>query len=226
MGQCCATPSDSQGEDYINNILSSENFYLKNFTYEEMKKKIESFPQKTNDFVRSEIMKIAYNNNKNKNKFIQAHEALIKEIFMDLPSVPTNNSILFWLFPFMNHRNEESEAILYELFKGECQDKFDLNGLREVLDSFVDNLTKKLTFVFWMSTTNSELRNEFDEMNATVYTSENVNKYIEMLIVGLKNYANSNEVISKEDFIKNFKSNHLYSYQDVRHAIYSKVGLN
>ena len=77
-----------------------------------------------------------------------------------------------------------------------------------------------------MSTTNSELRNEFDEMNATMYTSENVNKYIEMLIVGLKNYANSNEVISKEDFIKNFTSNHLYSYQDVRHAIYSKVGLN
>ena len=226
MGQCCATPSNSQGEDHINNILSSENFYLKNFTYEEMKKKIESFPQKTNDYVRNEIMKIAYNNNKNKNKFIKAHEALIKEIFMDLPSVPTNNSILFWLFPFMNHRNEESETILYELFKGECQGKFDLNGLREVLDSYVDNLTKKLTFVFWMSTSNSELKNAFDEMNATVYTSENVNKYIDTLIVGLKNYANSNEVISKEDFIKNFKAYHLYSYQDVRHAIYSEVGLN
>ena len=227
MGQCCTTPSNHQGEDYINMILNNENFYLQNIKYSQLKKTLDSFPKEiysSKEKLRAELGKILFNNDQHKNKFYHEHSGFVNELFISLPPNPSSNTILFMLYPYMNHKGEDVEEILFTLFSNEVKGDFDYNAITELLDNYVENVTIKLTFAFWYFCQNSELKNAFDEMNSSIFTNENKNKYIDSILIGLKNYCSEEKDISKEMFVKNMSGYSLGSYQDIRHSIYVEYG--
>lgn len=227
MGQCCVSPSNHLGEDYINMVLNNENFYLKKLNYSELTKALNSFPQSffsSNETIKSELGKILFNNDPNKNQFYKEHSVFVNELFINLPSNPSKNTILFMLFPYMNHKNENIEEILFTLFSNEAKGNFDFNTISELLENYIANVTTKLTFSFWYNCQDSGLKNDFDEMNSSIFTNENKNKYIDTVLLDLKSNCSEEKEITKEMFVKNMSGHSLGSYQEIRNSIYVKYG--
>ncbi len=229
MGACCSGATPNKGEDYITEVLSSENFFLKDYYYKDLKEKINSIPSKelTDEFnLRKNLYPILFEQNKEKNKYIQIHKGIINELLSKVKSNPSTNNIIFWLFPYLNHINEKNtEEILYDIFTEENEDQLNIISISELLDSYIDNCTILLTFAFWNIVSSNDLKNSYDEMNSIIYTNEHKNKLVEKILEDLKNKYDNYDLVTVDIFSNTIKPYQISNYRIVRSLLGNQFGV-
>lgn len=222
MGQCCVGEQPNKGEEYIEKVLDSDKFFLKNITFNDLKAKLESIPKELfqdKKYLIEELYPFLFNNRKDQNHYFYAHQQFFNGIFYYPPPDFSVNSILLSLFPYCNKSTlQNPNSVLYELFKTEAQDEFNSITITDILDTYIANATSNLTLEFWMSTTDSEMKKIFDDLNASVYTTNQRNNVVKSILKEFKKYydGKDEEIISFQHFNEIFTNFPLEHYSQVR----------
>jgi hypothetical protein len=239
MGACCAGTTPNIGEEYIDKVLNSKFFYLKNLNISQIKNTLDNIPvDNFNDevIIRKNIYPIIFEES-DKNKRTNIHKEIISEIISNILSNEINEFLLYF-FPFClkensnnnndsNNNNNESkinvdEKNLFKIFL--IQSKSDNNYINnetfyEILDIYLHNVTILLTFSMWNVVNSNELKTIYDEENSYIFTNENKNFFIEKI------KENFNEDINEEKFIQICNLYDLTNYRNIRNYFISMFGI-
>ena len=236
MGACCAGTTPNIGEEYIDKVLNSKFFYLKNLNISQIKNTLDNIPvDNFNDevIIRKNIYPIIFEES-DKNKRINIHKEIISEIISNILSNEINEFLLYF-FPFClkenNNNNDNTNKIdsnnideknLFKIFL--IQSKSDNNYINnetfyEILDTYLHNVTILLTFSMWNVVNSNELKTIYDEENSYIFTNENKNFFIEKI------KENFNEDINEEKFIQICNLYDLTNYRNIRNYFISMFGI-
>jgi len=237
MGACCAGTTPNIGEEYIDKVLNSKHFYLKNLKISQIKNTLENIP--VDNFydeviIRKNIYPIIFEESE-KNKRINIHKEIISEIISNILSNEINEFLLYF-FPFClkennNNNNGNSNKIdnnnideknLFKIFLIQSKSEnnyINIDTFYEILDTYLHNVTILLTFSMWNVVNSNELKTIYDEENSYIFTNENKNTFIEKI------KENFNEDINEEKFIQICNLYDLTNYRNIRNYFISMFGI-
>ncbi len=225
MGQCCGGVSLNEGENYIQCIFSPQFFRLASYDYNRLlntivKYRIEQEIHKKQ--VEENIIPEFFDKKDKTNPYLIQHKAFFDEILSQLNEKNNMYTVLLYFYPFINHKNENVEDKLYELFN------FVHHSIKQELfiqlfEKYIKFVTSDLTLVLWSKEDNSAMKGALDELR-NVFSEKNVKEAANRMIFPVIKELGSNEDVPVKLFRDSVKTYNVGDYKSVRMQILSQYG--
>ena len=199
MGQCCGSTNLFNAEEYICSIFKNDHLILVNYNYNRLlnlivKYRIQQEIRKKE--IISEIIPKLYDHSED-NKFLKYHTAFFDEIISQLNENNNYYSVILYLYPFINHEDENIEKTLSNLFKYTCPN-LTKYMLAITLEKYINFYTNTLTKIVFEKENENDMKSYLEDLYK-IYSKDNIKKYANSIIEPIKKKYGNNEIISLKD---------------------------
>ena len=222
MGICCTGPQlINNGELFIDKVLTNQNFYLKNLTFNDINNKFQNTTDKSDEeeLLEKTIYPLTLKNDKS-NEYLILHKGIISELISHINHKPIDkNDILFAFFPFMKHDIlEKSDQILFKIFETYNKNAMNFMQFKDLLNLFIENTTSTLTFAMWNYIPKNEitLKESYDDMSSTIYTILHREMIVNKITEKISKELDEESYISMDIFIECIKKYKFENYRVIR----------
>ena len=222
MGCCEATTVS--GEALIVSIFKDSNFKLKNFYYNKLLNRLSDFiinQELYKKYIEEQLIPSFYNENANyENKIF--HQALFNKILSFLNEKNSIYEVLFYLYPFIDHINENVEEHLYSIFNYiEKKGQLNLRSLLKLFERYIKFVTIDLTNIVAENINDDFQKLSIMELNR-IYSEDNIKNYIATNLFNMLKIYGQNDIITQEIFIDHFKHINIANFDEIRNSIYAE----
>ncbi|MCQ2820948.1 MAG: hypothetical protein MJ252_27130 [archaeon] len=223
MGQCCGDNYEVKAEEFINLIVSDPSFKLNAYPYNELLNALADIRSQHNaDLVsKTEIEKLS------KKFYVKSKEGyhiyymnIIKDIMFQLESPKTSMyKFILYLYPFINHEDEECDDTMYYIFKYLLK-TVTAELLLEWINKYIIFCTQGVTHSVWEKCEDHELASALDELNTINYSRDNIKRVCYKIKLFLaREGIEAKDEITFSVFQKIFKKWDLSSISSVREFV-------
>ena len=218
----CCGPVPISGEALVVKIFSDTNFKLKNFYYNKLLNRLSDFiiyQELYKKYIEEQLIPLFYNQNSYYDNKIY-HKALFNKILSYLEEKNSIYEVMIYLYPFIDHMNENVEEHLYSIFnyigkKGQLN----LRTLLSLFEKYIKFVTIDVTNLVAENMENDEQKMSVLELNK-IYTEDNVKNYIATNLFNMLKIYGQNDIITQEIFIDHFKHINIANFDEIRNSIY------
>lgn len=223
MGQCCGGSYESRAEDFVNHILIDPSFKLNSYNYNDLLNALADIRSQHNgDLVsKSELEKLLKQfYTKSIHNYQIYYINILKDIMFQLESPKTSMyKFIFYLFPFISHKNEENDETMYYLFKYLLKN-ITVDLFAEWLNKYLLFCTNGVNHSIWEKCEDHEMASSLDDLNNNIYTRDNIKRACQKIIAYISRLgAEGHQEITLEIFKKLFEKWDLSSFQVVRELV-------
>ncbi len=223
MGQCCGTSNMFYTEDYICSIFKDDHLKLLYYNYNRLlnfivKYRIQQEIRKKE--IISEIIPKLYDHT-NENKLKKYHSAFFNQFLSELDKNNNYYSVILYLYPFINHDDENIEKTLYDIFKFICPN-LTKYMLVNILEKYITFYTFTLTKIVFENENENKMKEELEGL-CKIYSKDNIKKYVNLIIEPIKRKFGNNEIVPLKDCIELFIPYQLGSFQNSRLLILNQA---
>jgi hypothetical protein len=223
---CCSGRVIDLGEEHIRQIFLDEHFLINTYSYQRL-----SHLLKNNATVKDiiekkkleELINTLFYKNTEENRFAKYHQAFFNYVLAQLPESKVNvYHAMFYLYPVINHTEETSHDVLYDIFSNKNNKVLTWAAFEKEFHAYVLYCAHELTRIIHLqnevenSVTNLDTKLAIKNLYEKTYTLVNVRKESDRLLDGFIKERTETTMVGATEFSEHYKAHPVFSYHYIR----------
>lgn len=216
MGNCCGRRYD-EGEEFVRSTITR--MELATATFEGLLKTLnlhakDGFVSKK--YASDVLEPLFVDHDKKETTYARAQRKLYDYVMHSLKDNTNVYEVLFYVYPFINHRGEERVVKLFELFNHINGEQLTHQKLALWFKKYLEYVTDVINNQIYYELESGKAKNELSELIAKVYTSAHISTKFNFYMEGLRADVLDHSLITRDEFVRHFRNYDLSRFEDVR----------
>lgn len=216
MGSCGGRKLD-EGEQFLRDAI--KRMEMSTMTYAGLLKSLRLLAK--DDLITkqcaSDILEPLFeDHDKNDKVYKKAQRKLYDYVMTSLHEKTNIYQVIFYIYPFLNHRGEERIVKIYEIFNHINRQEMNYHKLSAWFKKYIELCTDIANNHIYYEMEPGKAKDELSKLISEVYTSDHINTKLNYYMEGLRADKNDNSHITEEEFVKHFRNFDFSSFEDIR----------